>query len=105
MNDIGHERKCAVCKRKFIIYPDWVYKRGDHEHCKVFCSWKCLREFDAGHGDSREMKNKIIQALKDGLTVREISVLLGVDYSRVNYWKEKLRKEQENDEGTGEADS
>ena len=98
MNDLGHERKCSLCKKRFILYPDWVYKKGKHEHCYVFCSWKCLRAYEAGQGTAKETRDKIIQALKDGLTVREISILLGVDQSRVTYWKEKMKREEKHDE-------
>ena len=101
MNDVAHERKCHICKRHFIMYPDWVYKKGHHEHCYVFCSWKCLRAYESGQSTAKETREKIKQALKDGLTVREVSILLGVDQSRVAYWKEKMRKELDDERETG----
>ena len=77
MNDLGHERKCAVCRKPFIIYPGWAYKHGTGEHKIVFCSWSCLRKWESGQGTSRERRQTIIRALQDGLNPKEVSILLG----------------------------
>ena len=90
----GKQRRYPVCQRKFTIYDGWVYRRGSSDHEQVFCSWRCLRKFDKGYGSAAERRERIIQAINDGLNAREVSVLLGEDYSKVFYWEKKIREQQ-----------
>ena len=90
---IGHERSCYVCKKGFIIYPDWVYKRGTGDGIKVFCSYKCMRSYE-GNNMTKAQKNEAMrQMLIDGKSIREIMDKLDIDSRRVYYWKHKMQKE------------
>jgi len=46
---------CPCCgKEKFITNPgDWAYRRNVqgkyHSSMKLFCSWSCLRKYEADH--------------------------------------------------------
>lgn len=45
------EKKCAVCGKDMYAGEDWAYKRrSGGERTKWFCSYKCMRAFDAKHG-------------------------------------------------------
>ena len=93
------DRKCPVCGKKFcVLYPDeWVYKRGGRD-CGVFlCSWTCMRKHDANKKPAWVRRDRIIQALQDGLNPKEIAMMLDEDLSKVWYWKKKLEKEKENE--------
>jgi len=65
-----------------------------HGGNRYFCSWGCLRLWDAQRGTKGERREKMIQAIKDGLTVNEIAELLQIDKSTIVYWKNKLEKEE-----------
>ena len=97
---VGKERKCALCKRTFIVYPEWAYRRFRSNRELIFCSWKCLRAFEAGTGTKTpiERREQIIAALKDGLNVKEVALMLNEDVRKVWYWENKLKKERERDE-------
>jgi len=93
-------RICPVCMKEFCT-PDpeiWAFKRMDHKgRAQVyFCSWGCMRKYENGDAEliGRGMKmsmkkRKIWQALDDGLSVKEIAVLLDVPIHQVKYYKEK----------------
>ena len=98
MTDVSYQdRKCPQCGKEFFVWnaEDWVYRRNG----RALCSWHCVRAFDSG-GNVRRMneREKVIQAIKDGLSTREISNLLGVDTQKVWYWRKKLKKEEENED-------
>lgn len=40
----GHPRKCPQCGKKFYPTSQWAYRNKT----KTWCSWKCLREDEAG---------------------------------------------------------
>lgn len=40
----GHPRKCPQCGKKFYPTSQWAYRNKT----KTYCSWKCLREDEAG---------------------------------------------------------
>lgn len=61
--------RCPVCGKQFeVLYPTiWAYKRGS----RYICSWKCLREHDAGTRrddmNLNEKSRKAVEiALEDG---------------------------------------
>jgi len=102
---VGKERTCSVCGKQFVIFPEWVYKRGGDGRENVFCSYGCMRKFDARHDRSkREKRDAIIQAIRDGLTTTEICALIDTDHSRVWYWRQKLKQEDKRDEGIKNGD-
>ena len=91
------EKNCVKCGKTFEMpCGDWAYKKYKGRGIQYFCSWKCIREWEKEHEkparkiDERE---KIIQALSDGLSVKEVSVLLDVDASKVSYWKKRMIRE------------
>ena len=44
------EKKCAICGKDIYAGEDWAYKRREKsERTKWFCSYKCMRQFDAKH--------------------------------------------------------
>lgn len=44
------EKKCAVCGKDMYAGEDWAYKRRTGgERTKWFCSYKCMRAWDAKH--------------------------------------------------------
>jgi hypothetical protein len=95
----GKERQCHVCGKIFIIYPDWVYRKGYGEGATVFCSYKCFREHEKkGKGSGLSRGDRIRLAMADGLTNKEIAALLGIDPRSVLYWTKKIEKEREHDE-------
>jgi len=95
----GRERKCSVCGKEFIMHEGWIYKKcRGHELERLFCSWGCMREFEKRRGNAAERREKIIQAIKDGLNDTEIGNLLCEERQRVHYWRTKLEKENEEHE-------
>lgn len=100
-----HERICPVCKKEFIGSQTWVYKKTSGNCEKVFCSWGCLRRYENGLPSRAERRDRIIQAINDGLNDAEIAMLLNESRGRVYYWRKKLEgknnaaKETENDGG------
>ena len=92
-NLLGKERKCDVCKKEFIYYPTWVYKRSVGDRLKVFCSWHCLRAFERKKLHKSEQRDAIIERLIEGETVDEIVKALSCDSRLVYHWKQKLEKD------------
>ena len=100
-------RICPVCMREFCT-PDpetWAYKTWSMENKRVrtyFCSWGCLRKYENGATISgRGMKlstkkRRIWQALDDGLSVKEIAILLDITPKSVSYYKSKWIPKGEN---------
>lgn len=44
------EKKCAICGKDMYAGEDWAYKRRTGgERTKWFCSYKCMRAWDAKH--------------------------------------------------------
>ena len=91
------EKTCTNCGKEFVTTcGDWAFKKYKGRGDQYYCSWKCIRAWEKEHEkparkiDERE---KIIQALSDGLSVKEVSVLLNVDASKVSYWKKRMVKE------------
>ena len=45
------EKKCAICGKDIYAGEEWAYKRREKsERTKWFCSYKCMRAYDAKHG-------------------------------------------------------
>ena len=87
------EKECHMCGKKFIVQsPDqYVYKRLFGRNEKYFCSWGCLRKWEATRGSKVTRRDKIIDALKDGMSVKEICYKFDVDRTNVVYWQNKLQ--------------
>ena len=92
----GRERTSSVCGKQFIMHEGWIYKKcRGHELERLFCSWGCMRKFEKTRGTTIECRERIIQAIQDGLNDNEIAALLYEDRARVAYWRKKLEKENE----------
>lgn len=94
-NSFGVEKVCPVCEKIFLYRPDYTYKKTNYGKQLMFCSWGCMRKWEKAHsiGSRQELREKICTALRDGLTVKEVSALLDIDYNRVLYWRKKLKNE------------
>ena len=90
---LGHERSCYVCKKRFILYPDWVYKRGKGDGVKYFCSWHCMRSYEENNMTKAQQNEAMRQMLTEGKSIREIMDKLDIDSRRVYYQKQKMQKE------------
>ena len=45
------EKTCAICGKDIYAGEEWAYKRREKsERTKWFCSYKCMRAYDAKHG-------------------------------------------------------
>ena len=90
----GVEHDCPVCGKTFIRVNDqWAYMRWSGSHQLWFCSWRCLRKWEATHGDKVERREQIIDLLRQGKTVSEVSKILQETFTKVDYWAKKLEKE------------
>ena len=48
------EKKCAICGKDIYAGEEWAYKRREKsERTKWFCSYKCMRAYDAKHGQKK----------------------------------------------------
>ena len=91
--DSYNERKCYHCGKVFIVHDpsDWVFRRYLHGTDRFFCSWSCFKAFEEGRGTKTERREKVIQALKDGLSVNEVCRLTGMARKNVMYRARKIR--------------
>ena len=49
------EKKCAICGKDIYAGEEWAYKRREKsERTKWFCSYKCMRQYDAKHGPKQK---------------------------------------------------
>ena len=97
MTDFAYqEKKCARCGKGFIVHDpgEYVFKRHIHGTDKYFCSWSCLRIWDGMRGTKAGRREKIQQAIRDGLSVNEICKVTGAEKSTVLYWVKKAEEER-----------
>ena len=87
------EHKCAECGKSFCAREEWAYvraKESTSSHKKWFCSWGCLRKYEAKHGDGNRKPNKakdeILRMLSEGKSAKEISDVLGIRQAMVYYY-------------------
>ena len=90
----GKDRKCAVCGKRFVWFPEWVYKRGYTDHERFFCSYSCMRQWEHDNRKPAERREAIIRAIRDGLSNREIIALLDEEPDKIRYWRRKLEAEE-----------
>lgn len=95
--DKDREKRCEQCGKIFETpCGDWAYKKDRKHGVYWFCTWSCLRKWEREHKreiTKIERRERIIQALTDGLSVKEVSVLLDEDPSKVLYWKQRMVRE------------
>ena len=87
-----HKRICAGCGKEFeITGQEWAYKNFVKGKMQYYCSWKCLRSKEEEKPKKQaDIKERILQALEDGLSVREICTLLDVEPMVVVKWKKRI---------------
>lgn len=82
------EKKCRRCGKKFIVHGgEWAFYKHDS---KWWCSWGCMRADERENLSKAERRERIQQAIKDGLTTNEIVSLLHEEKRLVTYWQEKM---------------
>lgn len=98
------EKTCRRCGKTFIVHGEWAYTNKDKNRKKWWCSWSCMRADEKEQGNKAERRERIQQAIRDGLTTNEIVTLLGEDKHNVVYWERKMkdgRETQETDSSMG----
>ena len=90
-----YEHNCARCGKPFIMHDGWAYKSGTGTGARLFCSWSCIQAWRKERPSKIERREKIIQAIYDGLSNAEIFKLLGEEPGKVDYWRKKLERENE----------
>ena len=54
---VGMECKCPQCGKTFIKpSPEWGYQARVKNGMRSFCSWSCLRKWQAAHTISGQLK-------------------------------------------------
>ena len=96
------ERECWRCGKQFIVHnaDEWVFRREVRRRDRLFCSWSCVKAFDREKGSKADRRDKIIEALKDGLSVNEVVNMLDADRAKVVYWKNKLEEGKDHERKT-----
>ena len=87
----GSERRCPICKRKFIPTNEWVYKTKT----VLYCSWHCLRAAQrAKEGTSQlltdKQKTEILDRLRSQKSCRTIADEMGISIKTVQYIRRLL---------------
>ena len=88
-----YETRCYACGKDICAVSKelWRYKRGYMTSRKVFCSWKCMREFDRsteqkslakkrrmGNLDDDTTQEKVRDLIYDGMTDQQIARKTGI---------------------------
>ena len=94
-----HNRSCPECGKKFFCYgtDQWVYKRPHNGTELYFCTWGCLRHFEARiraeHPNRiraidlpKERINEIYRLKDRGYTRKDIQLETGLGRYIVNFW-------------------
>lgn len=104
---LGYERTCVVCGKVFQLKDGWLYRRQKRGKTYCMCSWHCLKAWDEKNRlhPIHDRRERMIQAIRDGLTTGEIMVLLGETADRVERCRARLKEEdRENERKTGAAE-
>lgn len=102
MNDMFHEKKCPVCRKKFLVHDpaEWAYRTSKGTSAILYCSWKCIQESRHNGLSRSERRDKIIAAIKanPGMKCNDISKMIHEEFGVVAYWMKKLEREEKKDE-------
>lgn len=92
-----YPHKCKECSKKFEARSEYAYKlhrfRSSDDY-DWFCSYKCLRAFEAKHSKKKkpsEREQEILDLLKRGINPTEVGKKLGMSYQMVAYIRDKWR--------------
>lgn len=103
-----NEKTCPVCGKTFIVHSEnWAYKFRTGNHFTHVCSWHCYRVQERINEQKRRSRKPINRAilcgkgeeikslLTAGIRPTEICRRLEVSYATINYWKSKMKAEEE----------
>ena len=100
---LDSERTCPVCGKRFwIMDANWSYKQVVKalKGTVWFCSWKCMRKYEkekpqlSGRGLRETNRQRVMQALADGLNVKEIAIMLDISPETVRYYKRGIKNDK-----------
>ena len=88
MEKLGlYHRKCKQCGKHFECRIEYAYKRPkktDNSTFHYFCSYKCVRAYDAENARKPTPKQQeILTLLNRGMSLKEVGETVGVNASRV----------------------
>ena len=105
LKHFGKEKECTICGKAFLGGEDWAYQRRKREHGRAlyFCSWTCMRNFDAGHTAKKGRKRtphekEIYRRLDVGERPIDIARDLGITIGTVHYYKDRWTEQREDAE-------
>lgn len=93
MGALFTETKCPICKKEFIFYPSWAYKRGDVH----FCTYSCLKAYDmrTTRGSEKRLnkdeRSELLHLLELGSQPKHVARKFGISLSAVLYYQSKAR--------------
>ena len=103
-----YEGKCPICGKEICI-PDkssWAYARSYHKSREskrtyYLCSWHCLQQMPEKHvrGRPTQIKDKILQGLREGLSDNKIAMRVGCTTAAVKYWRDRIDGREDDNAG------
>lgn len=90
-----YEHKCKQCGKHFECRSEYAYKLSKRNSTKgfhYFCSYKCLRAYEEEHSKKKkpnEKERQMLELLKAGIGLNEISRQLDVSKSYVTMTRDK----------------
>lgn len=105
---LGREKKCHLCGKRFLGSEDaWRFKRTQQgiSHILYFCSWSCIRKWDAEMEAKRKKGRKrcpqeqeIYRLLAEKEQPKLICERLGINRSTYWYYRERWVEQQEDED-------
>jgi hypothetical protein len=46
----GKFMKCPICNKRYLCFPEWVYKRRRGYGYLYFCTYGCMRKYERERG-------------------------------------------------------
>ena len=79
----GGRKLCPLCGKEFWAHSDWAFRKRDKRNgdYKYYCSWGCIRKLER---QEPSLRAQVDQAIRDGLTDKEIKTMLGCTQRFIN---------------------